>query len=244
MEWTDDGIVLSLRRHGESAAIVTLLTREHGRHSGLVRGAMGKSARGIYQPGNRLRATWRARLAEHLGTLQCELVTPHAAAVMADADRLACLTAACAVAEDSLAEHEAHPAAFEGLEILLQSLNGEDWPTVYVKWEVGLLSELGFGLDLSACAATGVTEDLVHVSPKSGRAVSREAGLPYRDRLLPLPVFLLEAGTAGDPDAVLQGLKLTQHFLESHVFVHRRESHQPPARQRLIERLKARATVE
>ena len=247
MEWSDDGIVLAARKHGEAAAIVTLLTRGHGRHAGLVRGGAGRRARGLYQPGNRVRATWRGRLADHLGAYTCEMTEAVAAGLLADPLRLAALSAACAVAEAALPEREAHLPVYEGLEILLSSLADDDdetgWPTVYVKWEMGLLQELGFGLDLSQCAATGDTEDLTHVSPKSGRAVSAAAAKPYQGKLLNLPGFLLKAGTLGPPDEIVAGLRLTGYFLDRHVFSQRRDPKQPDARARLAERLRARANV-
>ncbi|MFQ5765775.1 MAG: DNA repair protein RecO, partial [Rhodospirillales bacterium] len=169
MDWTDDGIVLSARKHGETSAIVTLLTRAHGRHLGLVRGGAGKRARGMLQPGNRVQARWRARLPEHLGTFTCELTEAFAAASLRDRLKLAGLSAACAMADAALPEREPHAAVFEGLLALLSVLQDEDWPSAYVKWEMGLLGELGFGLDLSACAATGTNDQLAYVSPKSGR---------------------------------------------------------------------------
>ncbi|MBT6093442.1 MAG: DNA repair protein RecO [Rhodospirillaceae bacterium] len=240
MEWRDDGIVLSARKHGESAAIVTLLTRDHGRHAGLVRGGAGRRARGLYQPGNHLRATWRGRLADHLGAYTCEMMEAVAAGLLADPLRLAALSSACAVAEAALPEREVHIPVYEGLQILLAALGDETqpWSTVYVKWEIGLLQELGFGLDFSQCAATGETENLTHVSPKTGRAVSAGAAAPYRDKLLPLPEFLLQAGGVGEGDAILEGLKVTGYFLGRHVFSQRRDPKPPDARSRLIDRLR------
>jgi len=246
MEWSDDGIVLAARKHGEAAAIVTLLTRAHGRHAGLVRGGAGRRARGLYQPGNRLRATWRGRLADHLGAYTCEMAEAVAAGLLADPLKLAALSAACAVAEAALPERETHLPVYEGLEILLSSLADDDetaWPTVYVKWEMGLLQELGFGLDLSQCAATGDTENLTHVSPKSGRAVSAAAARPYQGKLLELPGFLLKAGTLGRPDEIVAGLRLTGYFLDRHVFSQRRDPKQPDARARLTDRLRAQRST-
>ena len=238
MDWTDDGIVLSARKHGETSVIATLLTRAHGRHLGLVRGGAGKKARGLYLPGNRVTARWRARLAEHLGTFSCEMTSAFAATVLKDRLRLAALSAACAVAEASLPERQPHAAVFDALVALLGVLEGGDrqWPSAYVKWELGLLGEIGFGLDLSACAATGRNDQLAYVSPKSGRAVSLAAGEPYKGALLPLPGFLLREGAWGEPDEVAQGLKLTGYFLERNVF-HPTDRSLPPARNRLAERL-------
>jgi len=234
MEWTDDGIVLSARRHGEGGAIVQLLTRGHGRHAGMVRGGAGKRARGIYQPGNEVRATWRARLAEHLGNYTCEPLTSHAAAIMAHRGALAALSAACALIEAALPERAPHPQLHEATLGLLRALDrGGDggWAEAYVRWELGFLAEMGFGLDLSRCAATGRNDELIYVSPKSGRAVSASAGEPYRDKLLLLPAFL----TRGDPPdavAVEQALHLTGHFLEHHIFGGPGRA-LPPARLRL-----------
>ena len=236
MEWTDEGIVLAVRRHGESSAVAHLLTRDHGRHAGLVRGGAGRAARGALQPGNRLSVTWRSRLAEHLGHLTWELLGSHGTAWLHDARRLAGLSAACAMAETTLPEREPHPAAYDGLAALLQALPDADWPSLYVHWELGLLAELGYGLDLSHCAATGANDHLAYVSPRSGRAVSLSAGEPYRDKLLPLPRFLLEQ-TDGTPDEVMQGLRLTGYFLDRHVLgPHGKKM--PAARSRLVERLK------
>ena len=235
MQWSDEGIVLSARRHGESAAIVCLLTREHGRHAGLARGGAGRRARGLYQAGNRVAATWRARLAEHLGTYACEPLGAAAAALLDDPARLAGLAAACAMAEASLPEREPHPAAFAGLAALIEGLEGASWAQAYVGWEVGMLRELGYGLDLSACAATGSNDGLAYVSPKSGRAVSLSAGGPYRDRLLPLPGFLIGENGGGGGDEIAAGLRLTGYFLDRHVFAPHDRS-LPPARLRLADR--------
>ena len=243
MDWKDEGIVLSAHKHGESAAIVTLLTREHGRHAGLVRGGAGKRARGIYQPGNHVMAHWRARLAEHLGSYQCELTSAPAAHLLDDRLRLAGLSAACALTEAALPEREPHGVLFEMFAALLAALDREDWPVLYVRWELDLLRELGFGLDLSSCAATGRNDQLAYVSPKSGRAVSLAAGEPYRHALLTLPAFLLNgegaksAGKGGETaTGVSDGLTLTGYFLEHYVFAPNNRG-LPAARQRLAERL-------
>ena len=237
MEWTDQGIVLSSRRHGETSAVATLLTREQGRHSGLVRGGSGKRMRGILQPGNLIDAHWRARLAEHLGTLTCELSHAYAAAVLTDPVRLAALSSACTVAEAALPERAAYPAVYDGLVALLDAIEQDAWPAAYVHWELGLLGELGFGLDLSHCAATGRNDQLAYVSPKSGQAVSLAAGEPYKDRLLPLPAFLLGNGHEVGEAEIAEGLRLTGFFLERHVFAHRKAG-EPAARRRLVQRFR------
>lgn len=237
MEWNDEGIVLASRRHGESAAVVSALTRAHGRHAGLVRGGSGKRARSAIQPGNRLQLTWKARLAEQLGAFTWELLAPDGARWLADGRRLAAVASACAVAERALPEREAHPAAYQGLADLLAALAGADWPSVYVRWELALLAELGYGLDLSRCASTGSADDLIYVSPRSGQAVSRAAGDPYKSRLLALPEFL-RTGGAGSAADVAAGLTLTGHFLERQVFGAIGKP-VPAARTRLVAALRA-----
>ncbi len=247
MDWTDEGIVLSARRHGESSAIVQLLTECRGRHAGLVRGGAGPRIRGVLQPGNQVTARWRARLAEHLGTLTVEPFRARAGHLLSDPDRLAGLSAACAVAEVVLPEREPHPGAYEGMLTLLNELEqGDSWPLVYVRWETGLLAELGFGLDLRSCARTGAETGLAYVSPRTGRAVSEAAAGEYRDRLLPLPGFLVAGGEgamAGDlRGTVADGLALTGHFLERHV-LGGRDGVLPPARTRLVERFSRRTAT-
>ncbi|MBX3491995.1 MAG: DNA repair protein RecO [Parvibaculum sp.] len=237
MEWRDEGFVLSARAHGENGAIVELFTREQGRHLGLVRGGASQRMKGVLQPGNKLAAHWRARLAEHLGTYQVELVKPLAGLLMDDATALTALSAASAIAE-AIPEREAHPALYDAYDVLLSTLeDGHVWPAVFVRFELGLLQELGFGLDLTQCAATGGRDDLIYVSPKSGAAVSREAGEPYKDRLFRLPGFLL-ASQAGEASAaeVAEGLRMTGHFLERHLYAPQGR-HLPDARIRLMERL-------
>ncbi len=243
MEWSDTGIVLSARRHGENAAVVSLLTEHHGRHAGLVHGARGRRARGLYQPGNTLAARWQARLAEHLGRYTCELVRARTAVLLDDAPRLAALAAVCALVEATLPERHPYPQVHGALLHLLDDLEaGERWAETVVRWELALLAELGFGLDLSACAATGTMQDLVYVSPRSGRAVSREAGAAYAEKLLPLPAFLAWPGDspgAAVPAAdIVAGLRLTGWFLEKHVFAGQ-GGRMPPARERFVDRLQA-----
>ncbi|MBL6953895.1 MAG: DNA repair protein RecO [Alphaproteobacteria bacterium] len=242
MNWSDEGYVLSVRRHGEAAAIVNLLTRQHGRHAGLVRGGMGRRLRGVLQPGNQVAAAWRGRLSEHLGSFTVEPMRDHAAGLLSDGDRLAGLASAAAVTEAALPEREPHLTIHDGFAALLGALGGEatrepTWAAIYVRFELGLLAELGFGLDLRQCAATGRTDDLAYVSPRSARAVSRDAGAPYKDKLLPLPGFLLPGGTEKLTNAdVRDGLKLTGYFLETQVFApHNRPI--PAARSRLLERI-------
>jgi DNA repair protein RecO (recombination protein O) len=244
MQWSDEGVVLSARRHGESALIVQLLTHEHGRHAGLARG-QGPKTRAIYQIGNQLAVTWRARLIEHLGSLTGEVVRSHAGALLDDPLRLACLVAAAAVAEAALPEREPHPRVYEGLLAVIDALEADSgWAVALVEWEESLLAELGFGLDLSRCAATGGTEDLIYVSPRSGQAVSAAAGEAYRERLLRLPSFLLpgEPSRKPAPAEVLDGIELTGFFLERRVFApHGRKM--PAARSRFVDVLRQAVTI-
>jgi DNA repair protein RecO (recombination protein O) len=239
MDWTDRGIVLSARKHGETSLIVQLLTEQHGRHAGLVRGGTSSRARGLYQPGNLLSAHWRARLAEHLGNLSCEMVTGSAAALLDNGGKLAALSAAAALAEAALPEREPHADVFLSFSVLIAALGAargaEDWAPVYVRFELGLLASLGFGLDLERCAATGTNDNLAYVSPKSGRAVSLSAGEAWRDKLLALPRFLL-ADEDPAPGEVGQGIALTGYFLERHVFAPHGKT-LPAARVRLGARL-------
>ena len=236
MEWDDEAVVLSVRRHGEHGGIASLLTRSHGRHAGLIHGAQSKANRGIAQPGNHVRAWWKGRLAEQLGTLRLEVLHAHAGAALDDPARLAALSAACALAELALPERQPHPGAFAALEALLTALAAESWPSVYIHWEVALLRDLGFGLDLTVCAATGATEDLGYVSPRTGRAVARAAAGPWRDKLLILPRFLVEGGE-GDRQDIRDGLMLTGFFLDRHVLsAHDRPM--PAARIRLVDRFR------
>ncbi len=242
MDWTDEAIVLSARKHGEGSAIAQLLTRDHGRHAGLVRGGASKRHRGVLEPGNQIRCVWRARLEDHLGAYTVELTRARAAVLLDERLRLAALSSACALVQALLPERAPHRRVYEDMIAFFDALLGVAfWESAYVRWEMALLRELGFGLDLSACAATGATESLVWVSPKSGRAVSAEAGAPYADRLLPLPGFLRGKGPAGAGD-VLAGLKLTGHFLSNHGAA----AHQgalPAARERLVDGLTRSATT-
>lgn len=235
MEWTDSAIILSVRRHGESAALASLLTAAHGRHAGLVHGGASRASRGMLQPGNLVSAHWRGRLAEQLGTFKLEPVADHAGRLMGDAGKLAALASACALCQALLPEREPHPAIHDALVALLDALAAESWPSVYVHWELALLRDLGYGLDLSCCAATGEVADLAWVSPKTGRAVSAMAGAPYADKLLALPSFLV-AGGEGDRNAVRAGLKLVEFFLERNVLGPQRIA-MPASRSRLVDRL-------
>lgn len=236
MEWADEGVVVAVRRLGESGTVADVLTREHGRHAGLVHGGAGKEKRGILQPGNRVRVWWRGRLAEQLGTYRIEPLRAHAAELFDDPGRLAALVSACALCEVALPERQPHAAAHAALVALLEALHSEAWPSVYVHWELALLRDLGYGLDLTRCAATGVNDGLAFVSPKTGRAVSLSAGEPYRDKLLELPRFLVEGGE-GDRAGVFAGLRLAGFFLDRHVLAPHHAA-LPAARARLVDRFR------
>lgn len=236
MEWTDDAIVLSTRPHGESAVVASLLTRSRGRHAGLVRGGAAPRGRGVVSPGNRVRAHWRGRLAEHLGVFTCEPLEALSPAVLEDGDRLAALVSACALLDGALPEREPTPDVYDDLAALLTLLALRDnWFGDYVRWEVAVLAALGFALDLSRCAGGG-NDQLAYVSPRTGRAVSLSAGEPYRDKLLALPRFLLEPRMPAGRTEAVDGLRLTGYFFERFVFADVRAG-QPAARRRLVERL-------
>jgi DNA repair protein RecO (recombination protein O) len=237
LDWSDEGIILSTRSHGETDAIAEVLTRAHGRHLGLVRGGRSRRQRPALQPGNVVNAHWRARLAEHLGNYTLEMIDARAALVLDDATALAGLITLCVLAR-LLPEREPHGALHDTARLVLDHIGEPDvWPGLLVRWEMGLLDELGFGLDLSACAKTGERRELIYVSPKSGRAVSREAGAPYAGKLLALPAFLKpNGGTELTPQDLLAGFALTGHFLELNVFAPRGIA-MPEVRSRLLVRL-------
>jgi DNA repair protein RecO (recombination protein O) len=233
MDWQDEAIVLAARHYGEHDAILTLLTRANGRHLGMLRAGFSRRQRPSIELGNRLQATWRARLEEQLGNYQIECLQSVAALLLDQPLRLSALASACGVIDAALPEREPHPEIFIDLDILIAQLTEDvarlagsgpeedqlGWLTFYVRWEVTLLSDLGFGLDLTHCAVTGETEDLAYVSPKTGRAVTRAAGQTYRDRLLQLPDFLSRNDAVAESIVdITAGLRLTGHFLERHVF--------------------------
>ena len=235
-EWSDCGVIVTVRKYAETGAVVTFFTQEHGRHNALCSGAFSKRNSGTFQVGNLVQITWNARLEEHLGTAKVELLTPYAAAVLADAERLSVLASACALLL-LLPEREPNPDFFEKTVKLLAVLPFDGFLEAYARWEVDLLSALGFGLDLSACALTGKTSDLCYVSPKSGRAVSREAGAPWADRLLVLPAFLTDGEkSAENREEIKKALKLTGFFLENYG-AKTVDYRIPTARNRLIEKV-------
>ena len=238
MDFEDDAYVLSARAHGESGAIVEFLTSSHGRYAAHVAGGGSRKLRPFLQPGARVILSYRARVSEQLGSARIEPVGEGPAALFDDALALSGLAAAAAVTAGALPEREPHPGAFFAFEALTEALAlGEIWPAIYVRFEAGLLQELGFGLDLTRCAVTGEMDDLVYVSPRTGRAVSRKAGAPYAERLLRLPGFMLSSQGGLDEGDIAAGLDLTGHFLETFVFAVMNRP-LPPARVWLIDRLK------
>ncbi len=232
MDWRDEGVLLASRRHGESAAIVDILTSAHGRHSGVVRGGASRKAAPILQPGTQLDVTWRARLDEHIGAFTAEPLRMRTA-LMSDRAALAGLNAVCALLCQLLPEREPHPALYPATIALLDAMDGTDWRLAYLRWEILLLEELGFGLDLSRCAMTGATEGLAFVSPRTGRAVTAEAAGDLAGRLLPLPACL--TGAPVDAEGLGQGLRLTGHFLARETAVATADRGLPEARARLVQ---------
>jgi DNA repair protein RecO (recombination protein O) len=235
VEWRDEGPVLSARPHGESAAIVEVFTRDHGRHSGVVRGGASRRMAPHLQPGTQVSVTWTARLSDHMGAFVVEPVRSRAH-VLADRMALAGLSSACALLSVTLPERDPHERLWRATGDLLDGLGGPGWETAYLRWEMLLLEELGFGLDLTACAVTGQTEGLAYVSPKTGRAVSVAGAGDWADRLLPLP-----AGMASDGEmtatAIRQGLLVTTHFLTRELAEDHHGRPLPEARGRLLDLL-------
>jgi len=213
IEWREQGILLSVRRHGEANAIIEVLTRDHGLHAGVVRGGASRRQAPLLQIGAQLDLTWRARIEDHIGSFVAEPVRSRAVPIMADRAALATLQSVAGLLTSCLPERqpieELHDRTLDLLDALAQQ---PDWPQLYAQWELSLLADLGFGLDLSTCAVTGGTQQLRFVSPKSGRAVSQAGAGDWADRLLPLPLFLLMGGDASAEDT-RDALRLTGHFL-------------------------------
>jgi DNA repair protein RecO (recombination protein O) len=240
MQWDAPAIILDVRPYGEGDAVATVLTEAHGPHRGLVRGGASRTKAGTWQPGNMVQIQWNARLSDQLGSFTGELIHAGAANAMQEALPLAMLTAVCAVAEGAIPEREPCPRIFAGLLRLIPRLPlGETILPELIGWEMGVLSDLGYGLDLSACALTGRTEGLSYVSPKTGRAVTHEGAGIWASRLLPLPGFLIGSATS-DPQAWRDGLRLTGHFLARDAFGHQHRP-LPQARIMLYDRVSAMA---
>lgn len=234
MEWRAEGILLAVRRHGESGAIIDVFTETHGRHAGIVRGGASRKLAPVLQPGTQLEATWRARLEEHLGTFSVEPVKSRAH-LMADRKSLAGLNALAALLAFALPEREVHGALYrQTLTVLEMMEDGPYWPLAYLRWELSLLEELGFGLDLETCAVSGAREGLTFISPKSGRAVAKGSAGQWADKLLPLSPALVGQGD-GSPQDIRDGLRVTGHFLQTWLAPSLGNKPVPAARQRFVD---------
>ncbi len=233
MDWRDEGALLSVRRHGESAAIIEVFTARHGRHAGVVRGGAGRRMTPVLQPGAQLDVTWRARLEGHLGHYTVEPMRQRAAGLMHERAALLALSSVCGLLAFTLPEREPQPALYAASMALLDELGAPGWPLAYLRWEMLLLERSGFGLDLGRCAVTGTREDLAYVSPRTGRAVSRAGAGDWAGRLLPLPACLLGQGPA-DGAELRDGLAVTGHFLTHRLAPALGDRPLPAARARLV----------
>lgn len=239
MEWREEGTLLAVRPHGEQAAIIEVFTRDHGRHAGVVRGGASRRLAPVLQPGAVLDLAWRARLDTHVGTFEVEPLRTRSA-VLGDADALAGLTSVCGLLCRLLPERDPHPLLHAATEAVLDriAVAAPDWPLAYLRWEQGVLEDLGYGLDLGSCAVTGVRDDLAFVSPRTGRAVSRTGAGDWAGRLLPLPACLLGQGPATATELVA-ALGTTGHFL-ARMAAELGDRPLPEARSRLLARLSRR----
>lgn len=214
MEWRDQGVLLAARPHGESSAIIDVFTAGHGRQAAVVRGGGSRRMAPVLQPGAQLDLAWRARLSDHMGAFVVEPLRGRAALVLGDRLALAGLSSVCALLAFALPEREPHPQLYDATLALLDMMaEGGDWPSSYLRWELRLLEETGFGLDLTRCAVNGTRDDLAYVSPRTGRAVSRQGAGEWADRLFPLPPGLLGQGGAAGGE-IGEGLRITGHFLD------------------------------
>jgi DNA repair protein RecO (recombination protein O) len=235
MEWRDQGILLSARKHGETSSIIEMFTPNQGRHVGVVRGGTSRKIAPILQPGAQLDVVWRARLEDHIGSFSVEPVRSRAAVAMGDRMALAGLNTVTALLSFCLPEREAHAALYDRTQALLDLLGQSDvWPLAYLQWEMCLLEEMGYALDLTVCAVTGATEGLCYVSPKSGRAVSLKGAGEWADKLLPLPDVLRGEGEGTDAE-IGQGFVTTGYFLERHLAQNLGGKPLPEARARFVE---------
>lgn len=238
IEWRDEGALLKVRKHGESSAIIDVFTAQHGRAVGVVRGGTSRKIAPTLQPGTQIDVTWKARLEDHLGTFTVEPVRSRAAQVLSDRVALAGLNAVTSGLAFVLPERAPYPRLY-GITIPLLDLLGQTdvWPLAYLQWEVAVLDDMGFGLDLSACAATGSDDDLIYVSPRTGRAVSRAGAGDWASKLLPLPPILRGEGQ-GPMSEILQALSTTGHFLHHHLAPSLGDRAFPDARARLLDQFK------
>ena len=237
MEWTSEGVIVSVRKYGENSVIIDKLTPKHGRHLGVVRGGASRKMAATIQPGSQVKLEWRARLEEHLGNFRVEQLESRSD-MFDDRLRLAALSSICSIVTFSFPERMPVAELYNSTLNLMDTLNtGGDWKPLYALWELQVLEEMGFGLDLTSCAVTNVTQDLIYVSPKSGRAVSRKAAGEWKERLLPLPSFLRNKFETANHEDILNSLKTTGHFLSSWLATSLGERKLPEARNRLISRL-------
>ncbi|WP_296427823.1 DNA repair protein RecO [Yoonia sp.] len=235
IEWRDDAALLATRPFGETSVIIEVFSATHGRHAGVVRGGTSRKVAPILQPGAQLSVTWKARLDSHMGAFTVEPIRSRAAVAMGDRMALAGLNAVCALLVMVLPERETHPPLYDRTIALLDLLGQSDiWPLAYLRWEQALLDEMGFGMDLSACAVRGTNEELIYVSPKSGRAVSRQAAGEWADRMLPLPPVLAGQGDASNAE-ILRALGTTGFFIEHRLIKGMGDRPMPAARVRLLE---------
>ncbi|MDX2234902.1 MAG: DNA repair protein RecO [Hyphomonadaceae bacterium] len=238
VEWTDDAIVLGARPYGETQALAEVFARTHGRSGAIVHGGASRRMKPVLQLGNVVRVTWKARTADQLGFFApFDLVDPHAARLLDDQPALAALSSAADLVRAGTAERQAHAGLFDAFLVLLDALGANDiWPALYARFELGLLAELGYGLDLGVCALTGANDDLAYVSPRTGRAATRSAGEAYADRLLRLPPFIVDPSAPVESGDVADAFALAGWFLERRIFD--RQGHgMPDSRRRLIETL-------
>lgn len=243
MEWRDQGILLSARKHGETAAIIEVFTQDHGRHAGVVRGGISRKIAPVLQPGNQIDVTWRARVEDQLGTFTVEPIRSRTAA-LSDRIALAGLNATTALLRFSLPEREAHhPLYIRSVTLMDLLSHPAAFPLAYLRWELELLEELGFGLDLTRCAVTGDMDDLAYVSPRSGRAVSTAGAGEWAPKLLPLPQCLLGQGPVIDTE-ILEGFQLTGYFLEHHLAKSFGDKPLPESRARFLDLLKRQTPAQ
>lgn len=241
MEWQDDALLLSTRAHGESSVIATVFTRDRGVHAGVIRGGQSRKLAPVLQPGAQLSVAWRARLEEHIGSFTVEPLRSRAAAVMGSRLALAGAGAVMALVQYALPERESHAGLYDQTLPLLDLLGQDElWPLAYLRWEKALLAELGYGLELGQCAVTGKRDGLIYVSPKTGRAVSRDGAGEWADRLLPLPPCLKGEGEAADSE-IAEALETTGYFLRYKVAAEQVGKPLPDARERLVALIRKRA---
>lgn len=233
--WQDQGIVIAVRPHSEVGAIVSCLTQTKGRHLGYVQGGRSSKKRPILDLGNHIELSWQARIEDNMGSFSVELIKNFSSDLLSDYNPLMAMQSACALMDMALPEREAHPALYEGTLALFESLASEYWAESYIFWEMAFLKEMGFGLDLKSCAGGGNPDDLGYVSPKTARAVSFEKGTPYKDKLLPLPQFLIGKEDEDHTQALSDGLALCAYFLEHRLFADTNYQGFPEIRQRLAD---------